>query len=195
VFRLLACTVLDAGCAEAMPYGVATPTRDICAHRAVDQRLPVANDFTIVRKGDDQFPSDASVRKSLAADAAAVQSLGSCPGDQRLGEFVMTVRRIEVGSSRQTIGKVLSWTLLLLPTLGVSSAYPLTEERWMTIELDARATMDHHDLWSGEFTAHVKGRALAGDLPSAGSQVTALMKKAQTTAAAELKAQVKRAAR
>jgi hypothetical protein len=180
------------GCGEATPYGVATPSRDICSLGAFDQKLQFAKDFSIDRSGNDQFPSDDEVRRAFASDAKAVHDHGSCPGDKRLGEFTMTLRRIEVGSSRSGVGKVLAWTLFLLPTLGVSTAYPLSEERWLTLELDATATLDHTALWSGEFTAQVKMRALASDLPSAGAQLTALMKKAQTTAVAELKAQMKR---
>jgi hypothetical protein len=193
MLRLLTLATALAGCASTLPFGTSMPSKDICSLGAFSQRLQIAPDFRVDRLGDHAFPSDAEVRRALAADAVEVARHGTCPGEKQLGELVMTVHRIEVGSTRDRLMKALSWSLLLLPTLGIISAYPISESKWITIELDAAIFVDGKQLWGGEFTSHSKTYAIQKELPSAGSELTALMKKAQSAAGSELQAALRRA--
>jgi hypothetical protein len=183
---IILCACAATGCLATTHYGTAQPSRDICNLGAFDQELAVAPDFRVVRVGDDAFVSDAEVKRGIAADAQEVKRTGVCPGSRQLGTFRMTLHRIEVGSSRGYVMKGLMWSLFLLPTLGISSAYPASETRWLTLELDAVAIVDGKSVWTGEFTSHTEVRSLAKELPTPGSELTNLMKRAQTSAASEL---------
>ena len=78
------------------------------------------------------------------------------------------------------------WTLFLVPTLGLSTIYTLSEERWLTLELDATLTVGDRQIWSGEFTSRAKAPVLT-DLPTTGSQLTALALRAQEAAVKDLR--------
>jgi hypothetical protein len=171
--------------------GYVQPSLEICNVGSFDQKLRLASDFHIDRAGDDGYDDDDVVRKVLAEDIARVDRRGVCPGTHKLGTFEMTLRRIEVGSTRSSVGKIVFWVVLLFPTLGLSSIYPLTERRWMTIELDALAKVDGKKVWSGEFTAHMGDSSLQKELPTSGAVLTALIKRAQLAAVADLKAAVR----
>ncbi len=173
------------GCAGTQSYGMATPSRDICNLGAFDQELAIAPDFKVVRVGDHAYPNDSSVRRSIAQDALEVKRQGVCPGAQPLGTFKMSLHRIEVGSTRGRFETGLMYALIL-PTLGFSLIYPMSTERWLTIELDAAAIVDGKQVWAGSFTSHTRVRAAAKDLPSTGSELAVLMKRAQVSAASEL---------
>jgi hypothetical protein len=176
---------LVSGCAGTQSYGMATPSRDICNLGAFVQELAIAPDFKVVRFGDHAYPDDASVRRSISIDAVEVKRQGVCPGAQQLGTFKMSLHRIEIGSTRGRVATGLMYAALL-PTLGFSLIYPMSTERWLTIELDAAAIVDGKQVWSGSFTSHTRVRAAAKDLPTTGSELASLMKKAQVSAASEL---------
>lgn len=185
MLRSILLTLCATGCLSTQSLGTSTPTRDICVLGVFDQTLAVAKDFRVDRVGDDTFPSDQTIRQTLAADATAVERTGKCAGEKPIGTFAMTVQRVEAGSSRSRGGKGLMFALLL-PTLGLSSIYPFSEERWVTIELDAALQVAEQTVWTGSFTSHTRVKTLQKDLPKLGEELTALMKKAQVAAAGEL---------
>ena len=167
-------------------YGFVAPTRHICTIGGFRQQLALAPDFRVDRPGDDDgFPSDGELRASFASDAAAVASHTTCPGVPEVGVFHMVLHHLEVGSSRSFGMKVASWTVFLIATLGLSSIYPLTEERWIMLELTADAMIGDHKVWSGQFTSFVK-LPLMQQVPTAGTQLTALMLRAQDAAVKDL---------
>ena len=131
------------------------------------------------------------MRAALAADAERVRVRGACPGKRKLGTFKMVLKKIEVGSSRSAAGKLVMWTLLILPSLGFSSIYPLMENRWITIDLDAIAVVDGKSVWTGQFTSHIEQRALQKELPTTGAALGELMKRAQASAVSDLVASVR----
>ncbi|MEO8703096.1 MAG: hypothetical protein ABI867_23830 [Kofleriaceae bacterium] len=176
---------LATGCIGTQAFGTASPSRDICNLGAFDQELVVAQDFRVDRYGDHAYPDDASVRRALAADAAEVKRQGVCPGAKPLGTFKMAVHRIEIGASRGRLAKGLMFAAIL-PTLGFSIIYPMSEQRWLTVELDAATVVAGKTVWTGSFTAHTLVRAAAKELPTTGSELSSLMKKAQVSAASEL---------
>jgi len=184
-YLLHAALACSAGCLSTQPLGTATPTRDICTLGPFDQTLEIAEHFRVDRIGDHAYPSDAEVRQTLEADVAAIGKTGTCPGAEPVGTFRMTVHRIEAGSTRGRGVKGMMFALLL-PTLGLSSIYPFSEERWLTVELNAALAVGEHEVWQGAFTSHTRVKTLQKELPTTGAELTALMKKAQTTAAAEL---------
>lgn len=191
---LMLASALATGCMTTQ-HGSVTPSLEICNLGTFDQRLVFARDFTISRVGDDGYDDDALVRASLAADAERVRVRGACPGKRKLGTFQMVLKRIEVGSTRSAAAKLAMWIVLILPSLGFSSIYPLTENRWMTIDLDAVAYIGDKPVWSGQFTSHLEQRALQKELPTTGAAIGDLMKRAQASAVADLVAATRTEAR
>lgn len=178
----------QAACRGMQSYGSAAPTRVICTLGGFKQELVLARDFRIDRLGDDAFPADDEVRRSFAADAAAVTKYSNCPGVPEVGTLRMELQRIESGSSRSQAGKFLSWTLFIIPTLGLSSIYPLSEDRWILLELYASISVKDKKIWSGEFVSFQKAPLMqALPLPTAGAQLSALMLRAQDAAVKDLK--------
>jgi hypothetical protein len=181
---VLACA-LATGCASTI-HGSVTPSLDICNLGTFDQQLVIGPDFHIDRFGDDRYDSDSEVRQALAVDVETVKHRGICPGKHKMGTFTMTLRRIEVGSSRSMVGKLATWIVLILPTLGLSSIYPLTEARWLTVEMDAAAVVDGKQVWTGQFSSHSNYRLVQRELPSSGFVIGAMMKRAQAAAISDL---------
>lgn len=176
------------GCLSEVPYGTIAPTRQICKLGAFRQELALAKDFRIDRQGDDEYPADAIIRAGVAGDARAVAAYSKCPNQGEVGVFHMVIKRVEAGSSRSVAMKIAMWTLFLVPTLGLSSIYPLTEERWLTIELDADATIGNKAVWTGQFTSFTRAPLMAPkEFPTTGSQLTALVLRAQDAAVKDLK--------
>jgi hypothetical protein len=182
---LAAMTCLLIGCLSEQPYGAVAPTRLICKLGGFHQELALSPGFRIDRPGDDAYPSDDDFRTAFAADARAVAAYSKCPGAKDIGVLHLWLHRIESGSSRSLAGKLLSWTLFLFPTLGLSSIYPLTEERWLLVELDADVTVENHKLWTGEFAAFVRV-PLNTPIANTGTQLTALIVRAQQAALKDL---------
>jgi len=186
IARAIPMAVLASGCLFQQNYGAVTPTRFICKLGSFRQELALSPDFKVDRRGDDAYPPDEVVRDAVASDAVAIAKFTRCPGTEPVGVLKLSLHRIEVGTTRDRTVKALMWTLFLVPTLGLSTIYTLSEERWLTLELDATLTVGDHQIWSGEFTSRAKAPVLT-DLPTTGSQLTALALRAQEAAGKDLR--------
>lgn len=178
-------TGFAAACATPVQHGTIKPTRRICALGAVGQRLDVSQPPELVRRGDSKYLDAAAVGHALAEDARAVERYTACAGEPR-AVLEYRVRKIEVGATRSLGGKVAAWTIFLLPTLGLSSIYPVSENRWITVELDATLRVDGKAAWKGEFARTRMVRTLAAELPTVASMIAALMVVAQDAVIADV---------
>jgi hypothetical protein len=182
---VLAVLLFSSGCVSQAQYGAAAPTRQICKLGGFRQELTLAPDFHVDRVGDDGYPDDAQVRALFAADSQAVARYTKCTDSAEVGVFRMVLRRIEAGSTRSAAMKTLCWTAFLVATFGVSSIYPFSEDRWLTLELDADATIAGKRIWNGQFTSFVRA-GLGQRMPTTGEQLTGLMLRAQDAALKDL---------
>jgi hypothetical protein len=184
----LTCVLAITACAAELPYGAIAPSRSICKLGGFHQELSLTPDFRIDRVGDDAYPSDDRVRAFVANDARAIAKYSKCPGTADVGTMHVALHRIESGTSRSGVGKALAWVLFIIPSFGLSSIYPLSERRWLRVELDADVMVADHKVWSGEFTSFESQAAMRDtDMADTGAQITALIARAQDAAVKELK--------
>ncbi len=186
VVTIIALMAALTACAPDAHFGTITPNRLICKLGGFDQSLALAPDFHIDRVGHDAYLSDGTFKTEFNRQAADITKFSKCSGTKTVGRVEYKLRRLEVGSNRGQGAKILMWVVLILPSLGFSSIYPLTEQRWLTLELDAQIFVGKRLIWRGEFASKLEVAALMKESEGAGLYLSQLMTKAQERAIAEL---------
>jgi hypothetical protein len=177
---------LATGACVTTRVGTITPTREICRLGAFDQEIRFADDFKIERIGDEGLVSNAELHRELTKQFDSLGRYAHCPGEKPLGTLRYELKRLESGSNRAAGMKIMSWSLLLLLTLGGSSAYPITEERWLTMDVDATLVIGDEVVWKGQVSGHAKVKMIQKELEPLGVYITEVLKRVQERAVGEL---------